>query len=58
MLAAGTDSSYQTIAHTWIGEMQLLAGSTTEAKVHFNWVKTNGDRYYFEYNLAIAEFNR
>lgn len=49
----------QTAAHTYIGEMLLLAGKTAEAKVHFDWVKSNGEKYGDdEYRLAKAELKR
>ena len=58
LLALAVDNGKLTEAHTYIGEMQLFAGTPATAKIHFGWVKENGTKTFSEYTLAIAELNR
>lgn len=48
----------RTEAHAYIGVRLLLAGRIEDARKHFVWVKTRGDRNYTEYDLALAELER
>jgi hypothetical protein len=57
-LDAARDNGQRTEARTYIGIRLLLAGRTDDAKTHFLWVKTRGERTYTEYDLAIAELER
>ncbi|MGB2694653.1 MAG: tetratricopeptide repeat protein, partial [Dehalococcoidia bacterium] len=52
------DNGQRTEAHAYIGVRLLLAGRNDEAREHFLWVKTRGDRNYTEYGLAVAELER
>ncbi len=47
-----------TEAHTYIGEMQLLAGQRANALMHFKWSKEKGEKTFTEYVLAVAELKR
>jgi lipoprotein NlpI len=58
LLALATDNDKLTEAHAYIGEIQLINKATDTAKVHFEWVRNNGDKSFFEYTLAIAELKR
>lgn len=52
------DNGQRTEAHAYIGVRLLLAGRKDEARKHLVWVKTQGDRNYTEYGLALAELER
>jgi len=45
-------------AHFYIGEMLLLDGDTAGAAEHFKFVRDNGTKYTFAYDLAVAELSR
>jgi tetratricopeptide (TPR) repeat protein len=52
------DNGQRTEAHAYIGLRLLLADRKDQARQHFLWVKTQGDRHYTEYRLALAELER
>lgn len=56
-LAAAKDNDQLTEAHAYIGEMQLLAHTPAQAKIHFDWVASNGNKNFVEYDLALAELD-
>lgn len=55
---AGTDPDKLTEAHTYIGEVDLISSKQKEAVEHFKWVRSNGNKEFIEYYLAIAELLR
>ena len=58
LLGVADTNDKLTEAHAYIGVIQMIAGTPTPAKVHFEWVKANGNKNFVEYDLAIAELNR
>ena len=58
LLALATDNDKLTEAQGYIGEIQLINKSPDTAKVHFEWVRANGNKSFFEYTLALAELKR
>ena len=55
LMANADDIRKLTKARTYIGELHMLNGRPELAKPHFIWVRDNGVRLYFEYELAVAE---
>jgi len=53
-----TDNDKETEARAYIGVMNLMSAEANSARAHFDWVKTNGNKSFAEYNLAIAELSR
>ena len=43
-----------TEAHAYAGEMLLLNSEIEAARLHFEWVRDNGNRDFTEYKLALA----
>ena len=58
LLALATDNNKMTEARTYIGMNYVLSGNDDKALVHFNWVRDNGNKRYFEYPLALSELKR
>jgi hypothetical protein len=53
LLALATDSNKMTEAQTYIGMNLALSNHRNEARPHLLWVTENGNRSYFEYQLAL-----
>jgi len=53
-----TDNDKATEARAYIGMMKILTGDSSSAKLHFEWVKANGNKTFAEYDLALAELSR
>jgi lipoprotein NlpI len=58
LLALAVDNDKLTEAHTYIGEVQLFANDRSNAVLHFQWVKANGNKDFTEYTLALIELKR
>lgn len=58
LLGLAKDKDKMTEARTYIGMDQALSGHSDEALVHLNWVKDNGNKRYFEYQLVLSELSR
>lgn len=58
LLGLAKDKDKMTEARTYIGIDQALSGHSDEALAHLNWVKDNGNKRYFEYQLALSELSR
>ncbi|MFL6373789.1 MAG: tetratricopeptide repeat protein [Pyrinomonadaceae bacterium] len=60
LLATAKDDKYGwlTEAHGYIGMNLALAGDQDPARVHFEWVKTQGKKGYAAYYLALNQLNR
>ena len=58
LLAAATDRDQQTEARCYLGLWHRLEGHREQAKVHFDWVRTNGNKRYAEYWVALEELRR
>jgi tetratricopeptide (TPR) repeat protein len=57
-LAAAKGNGQRTEAHAYIGFKALRAGDLNTAKIHFTWVKEQGEHNYTEYGMALAELKR
>lgn len=47
-----------TEAHAYVGEVLLLNSQIEAARLHFEWVRDNGNRDFTEYKLSMAELKR
>ncbi|HQU84564.1 MAG TPA: tetratricopeptide repeat protein, partial [Pyrinomonadaceae bacterium] len=57
LLNLADDVDKRTEANAYIGFDLLLLGKIEEAKQYLNWVKTNGNRDFTEYDLSISLLN-
>jgi tetratricopeptide (TPR) repeat protein len=55
LLKAAKDTDDQTEARCYVGLDHLLRGRKDEALPHLRWVKTNGNRMFIEYLLAVQQ---
>lgn len=53
-----SDTNSAVGAHFYIGEMMLLNGDTAGAAEHFKFVRDNGTKFTFDYDLALVELSR
>ncbi len=58
LLELATDNDKMTEARAYLAMNALLNGQPKEAGKHFQWVKENGNKTFFEYNLTLAEMAR
>jgi tetratricopeptide (TPR) repeat protein len=58
LLQQATDNNKKTEANAYIGMDLLLKGKQDDAIKHFNWVRSYGNKQFFEYPLAIEELKR
>ena len=58
LLALATDDNKMTEVRTYIGMNHVLSGDDGKAAIHFNWVKDNGNKRFFEYPLVLSELKR
>lgn len=58
LLALAVDNDKKTEAHTYIGVYRTLFGKAEGAKANFEWVKSFGNRQFYEYPLALLELER
>jgi lipoprotein NlpI len=54
LLARATDDDKLTEAKTYIGVELMLEGKTEEALPYLEWVKANGNRTFYEFQLATS----
>ena len=58
LLGLSTDIEKMTEARAYIGMSLALSGRNSEAQDHFEWVRVNGKKSYFEFHLALSELRR
>jgi tetratricopeptide (TPR) repeat protein len=58
LLALATDNGKKTEAHAYIGMAVLLAGKKSAALEHLRWVRENGEKTFYEFNLVNYELQR
>jgi lipoprotein NlpI len=58
LLSLANDNDKMAEARTYIGMELSLSGKREEAVTHLQWVKENGKRTLYEYNLALSELHR
>jgi tetratricopeptide (TPR) repeat protein len=58
LMVLATDNGKMTEVRAYLAMMALLNGQPNEAAKHFEWVKANGSKTFFEYNLTLTEMAR
>jgi hypothetical protein len=57
-LALVPNRSKATAARTYIGLDLALAADANQALIHLQWVRTNGERNAYEYQLALSKIDQ